>query len=37
MRADVGKKISVKVTGRLAGYTTVARTSVRTAKILIVA
>ncbi len=37
VRADVGKKISVKVTGRLAGYTTVARTSVRTARILIVA
>ncbi|GAA1996334.1 hypothetical protein [Microbacterium pumilum] len=34
--AQAGKQISVKVTGKLAGYTTVAKTSAKTVKVLLV-
>lgn len=35
--SDLGRKLSVKVTGRLAGYTTVSRTSAATVKVTIIA
>jgi hypothetical protein len=33
--SDLGKKLSVKVTGKLAGYTTVTKTSASTVKVTV--
>jgi hypothetical protein len=35
--SDLGKKLSVKVTGKLAGYNTVAKTSAPTVKVIVIA